>query len=340
MNNSYIVEVRKSTQLRTERLLAKLSEAEAMVANKACVYATGSFGRLEAGTDSDLDLFIVVKTKKEEKRGRPIRVNQLDGVDEIKLKYHIVSAVQEVGIADFDGGGKYLDSHQIGDFTEWLGSQEDDYRNTLTGRLLMLLESRPLLGKQVYDELLKNVIAAYFKDYETNKDNFVPAFLVNDILRMWRTFCVNYEFNRTKGGSDWKIKNLKLKYSRMLTCYSAILYLLAVFAKSNTVSPTAVKAMVGLTPTERLESLLNSVFINAEAGRELLDEKIRRLLELYSDFLAFAHMDRKTRDPDFERDEAEWRQKSYQFGETFAEALSIVGETDKGTSRLYRMILI
>lgn len=50
---------RTRTADRITELRKKLINADAIVADKACVYATGSFGRGEASDFSDLDLFIV-----------------------------------------------------------------------------------------------------------------------------------------------------------------------------------------------------------------------------------------------------------------------------------------
>ena len=84
----------------------------------------------------------------------------------------------------------------------------------------------------------------------------MPAFLANDVLRMWRTFCVNYEA-RTKREPERemakrRIKNYKLKHSRLLTCYSGLLYLLTIFRENNTVSPTDAKSMIVFSPTDDL----------------------------------------------------------------------------------------
>ena len=85
----------------------------------------------------------------------------------------------------------------------------------------------------------------------------MPTFLTNDILRLWRTFCVNYEartervpeLEKAKG----KLKNYKLKHSRLLTCYSAILYLIAIHYQNGSVHPSDAREMTELTPTQRLE---------------------------------------------------------------------------------------
>jgi len=49
---------REETARRIETLRKQLGEAETHCKGKACVYATGSYGRGEASKHSDLDLFI------------------------------------------------------------------------------------------------------------------------------------------------------------------------------------------------------------------------------------------------------------------------------------------
>jgi hypothetical protein len=151
-------------------------------------------------------------------------------------------------------------------------------------RLLLILESRPLLEESVFTTIIEEVIAAYWKDYAERKNEFIPAFLANDILRMWRTFCVNYEARTSTDPPEKKakrkLKNYKLKHSRLLTCYSALLFLLAVYAKRKTVSPIDAIEMTLLTPTKRLEWALEQPHL---ASAHL---KIRKLIDSYEEFLA------------------------------------------------------
>lgn len=281
---------------------------------------------------SDLDLFIVVDTK------GSVRV--LDGIDETKLKFHLITAVEQSGIAKFDAGGRYLESHGIGDFISALGSQSDDFQNTFTGRLLLLLESRPLLGRDIYDRLLGDVVDAYFRDYSGNEQNFVPSFLINDILRLWRTFCVNYEFSRRKGSDDIKIKNLKLKFSRMMTCYSGIMYLLSIHVAARTVSPQDVKAMVALTPTGRLQLLQKENCLADPNVRQEFAAMIDGILGKYSHFLELTHRSKPEVLAAYKEEADEWKRSSYRFGQQFAEALVMLGTSKGGFDSLYRMILI
>ena len=84
--------------------------------------------------------------------------------------------------------------YSVDDFTKTLGTDKDDVTNTFTAILWPLLESYPLVEREVYEEVIKEVVDAYSGQImATIKANFMPAFLANDILRLWRTLCVNYE---------------------------------------------------------------------------------------------------------------------------------------------------
>jgi hypothetical protein len=176
-----------------------------------------------------------------------------------------------------------LQQYSVQKLLKTLGEPDDDAKNTFTARLLLLLESRCLLGEDMYDRVIKESVIAYWRDYEKHRDNFVPAFLANDILRLWRTFCVNYEARTAtdppEKNAKRKLKNYKLKHSRLLTCYSSLLYLLAEYSVKHTVAPENAITMAQLTPTQRLEYLLQD-------GRwSSCHSKIREVLTSYENFL-------------------------------------------------------
>ena len=143
----------------------------------------------------------------------------------------MISATRRLKIREFSGDGEYLVHYTQHELVEALGKRHDDAKNTFTARLLLLSESRPVLGTQVYDKTIDNVVEAYWRDYEDQKNDFTPTFLANDILRLWRTFCVNYGASTSSEPAEKKakrkLKNYKLRHSRLLTCYSALLYLLS-----------------------------------------------------------------------------------------------------------------
>jgi hypothetical protein len=271
-----ILEARRDeTKTRFEQLQERLAVAEELSRDKACVYATGSFGRGEASKYSDLDLFIVGRGS--------IDHPELSNLDEICLKAELIEATRTLAIPEFSGDGEYLVHYTKQELIETLGEPHDDAINTFTARLLLLLESRPLLGEAIYREAINDVIARYWRDFADHKNEFIPAFLANDILRLWRTFCVNYEARTTTEPEEKrakrKAKNYKLKHSRLLTCYSALLYLLAVYQSKQSVPPQDAVEMTQLTPTRRLEWLLGQ-----DSCREAHDT-IDKLLQQYRLFL-------------------------------------------------------
>ena len=311
-------ERRTQTQTRLETLRGGLKAAEALANGKACVYATGSFGRGEASSYSDLDLFILGKNNIDGTR-------QLKRLDEICIKADLIDVTRKLGIPEFSGDGQYLEHFTVSELTKTLGTQDDDVTNTFTARLLLLLESSPLLEEKVYEEVLGEVVVAYWRDYEDHRTDFMPAFFANDILRLWRTFCVNYEARTSRVPEDakakGKLKNYKLKHSRLLTCYSAILHLLAVYVVRRSVSPTDALAMVRLTPTQQLEWLLD----RGELGGA--HQTVRRLLDHYDNFLDVTNAEERDLVRRFMDREASQRymEGAYRFGDLMYEALNQVG---------------
>jgi predicted nucleotidyltransferase len=321
---------RAETTARINRLRQRLTDAERLCGERACVYATGSFSRGEASEHSDLDVFIAGKGTQKEPA--------LTGLDEILIKADLIEAIRELGIPDFSGDGEYLTHYTVGELVDTLGKPEDDASNTFTARLLLLLESYPLLGESAYRDITKQVITAYWRDYQDHKKNFIPAYLTNDILRMWRTFCVNYEA-RTQSDpperkAKRKLKNLKLKHSRLLTCYSALLYLLAVFSKNDTVSPSDAVSMIELTPSQRLEWLISQP--------ELVDahNEIAELVKCYEDFLRLTDASEKELVERFldKEQSKKYFDSANRFGDLMFEVLEAIGK--KKENRFYRLLIV
>lgn len=105
--------------------------------------------------------------------------------------------------------------------------------------------------------------------------------VLNDILRLWRTFCVNYE-NRTSDADEAakakrKLTHYKLSHSRLLTCYSGIVTLLATYRRKGTVSPSDVLELVTKTPRERIKEVGKVSPRSAKTATEVLDSYERFL---------------------------------------------------------------
>lgn len=209
-----------------------------------CVYACGSLGRLEMTQNSDLDLFFI-----------SLLDSKVDPMEQNLNKYIFFSKLYEIncamGFPAPSKGGEYWSIINKSDFLD-IGSRKEDFNNSFTARLLFMLESKPLYNERVYNQLLEETVSKYFVDYQDHQDQFYPLFLMNDILRYWYTLTLNYEYRRDNKDSVNKKywKRLKLKYARLVTCFS----MLACLYHKN-VTPDYVAECIKMTPIERLDKL-------------------------------------------------------------------------------------
>ena len=135
-----------------------------------------------------------------------------------------------------------------------------------------------MIGADFFHSVRSEIVGSYWRDYEGHEDRFVPAFFCNDILRLWRTFCVTYEARTSEETESKKIKrrkkNYKLRHARIMTCYSALAMLVHNEASGKPNSPQCAVDICNLTPIERFEYLQSKSTDGAED-----------VLNLYNNFL-------------------------------------------------------
>lgn len=260
---------------------AKLEEFRRQVADvkilegyrNLCIYITGSFGRREASEHSDLDLFFINRGTREE-------ANLVSRLSQFRIFTRLVEIADAMGFPDFSNDGEYLKIHYLHDMRTTLGGPKDDYENHFTARLLLLLESASVFNEEAYNHAVNECVNFYYRDYHDHPRDFKAIFLANDIIRFWKTFCLNYEHRRNRPEDDPQkraanhLKNLKLKFSRLLTCSSMILCL----AKGrHHLTPEQVVGLVTMAPQDRVLSAANGI-----AGTEAI---VSPLFDDYAWFL-------------------------------------------------------
>ena len=248
-----------------------------------CVYATGSYGRLEAWSGSDADLFFLYDGGADEAR--------FPFTTFVRLAACLIDAIDDLGFPPFTADGKYLDISYVSQMEQVLGSPDDDSLNAFTARMLLLLESRPVHDADLHRRLLDRVLSFYYRDFADHPVDFVPVFLTNDILRFWRTLTLNYEHKRLKllelageeldrEKADSALKNYKLKVSRLLTCFSMVAHLAA---HAPPVRREHVLELCLMTPRDRLGEL------QTREGAAI--ELVQQLDAAYETFLATVQRD-------------------------------------------------
>src|SRR5439155_17316696 len=95
---------------------------------------------------------------------------------------------------------------------------DDDTNTNLTRRMLLLLESVAVSGQDVWETCWTAVLERYLA--RGLKSHRPPRFLLNDLVRYWRTICVDFEGKHPLGGRGgdpkWVTRNAKLRTSRKM----------------------------------------------------------------------------------------------------------------------------
>lgn len=306
---------REDSRERLDELIAETAALQTICdPEPLCIYVTGSYGRLEAARTSDLDLFFLYGVKDPNKRFPRSRWLRIAG--------RLIEIADDLEFPEFSGDAEYLEVHNVAQIGRDLGSRVDDSENRFTARMLLLLESRSILNHELYDALIAEMLGFYYEDFEHHEDDFRPTFLINDILRFWRTLCLNYENKRSRrrqrveeGKLDEErfraesaLANIKLRFSRLTTCHSMVA---ALAASQVPVRAEHVIQLVARTPLDRWAEI--------EPGNEDLVAELRGL---YEGFLEL------TAEPDVlnthlgsHESRAEARERADRYGELVAQLL-------------------
>jgi predicted nucleotidyltransferase len=266
-----VLQQHEKSQLRKQGSQRRLDEArlafsqESILSTdtKICVFAAGSLGRMDSGKTSDLDIFVTTNG------------DDVGRLQEIELFGAILKINHELKYPQLSNDGEFLKVFHIVSNEGKVGSAADDIENWFTTRMLLLLESNYLCNDAAYHAHKKIILDFYFRD-AADQTPFKPLFLLNDILRFWRTLCLNYEQARTTPERSWKKRNFNLKFSRLLSVFGTVLPLILM----RDINADAVEKLSSCIPMERLALGLDSL-----DGADDLKDKFRVLLDYYEAFL-------------------------------------------------------
>ena len=209
-----------------------------------CVF--GSWARAELTDASDDDWAVLVN-------------REFNPYDPVVLA-EIVAAQAKLGVDDRKPGAQGVFGGPIA-VPELIGNigLDADTNTNLTRRLLLLLESRELHGA-VRDDAIGAILNRYLN--ESVKDERPSRFLLNDVVRYWRTICVDFEGKAGPNDRKWATRNAKLRTSRKLLFAGGLVSVLLCL-----MSDAAARAeLLGLTFETRESSALFHVI--RDIGRE------------------------------------------------------------------------
>lgn len=167
----------------------------------------GSYGREEATKGSDFDHLVLLHSS-------PSAIRVRDFIAEVdKVR-------EELNIAKPGSSGLFGEIAISAEIYIRIGLEADTNANT-TRRLLLLTESVSAYSEDAHRVLLQKIIDRYCADYddaELGQDpSRVPHFLLNDLIRYWRTITVDFGAKKWRAlTKDWHVRYAKLLTSRKL----------------------------------------------------------------------------------------------------------------------------
>ena len=266
---------KKKVKYLKEKLDSSLSD------DNILVVTSGSFAREEANEFSDLDFFIVVDGKSTDFHSDPI-------------KKKVRSIIKDSDIKMPSSKGAFAEVIDKESMLKNIGGFADKTEN-LTRRMLFLLECKPLYNEPMYNSLLDSLLCNYVKDEIT--EHQLCRFLLNDLIRYYRTICVDFEFKTSESGKSWGDRNIKLMFSRKLIYFSGILSIAQTVQQTAETKRQLLRAYFTKTPIERIRAICGS---NAETAlreydlflKSMATEDIRKMLQGVT-------IDRSTHSPPF-----------------------------------------
>ena len=242
-----------------KRRLSNLETAD------TAIIVTGSVGRGELTSGSDFDWILLIDGP-----SNPDHFKIAQAINDVVKDLHLKPPGRTETFGDL------VSSH---DLVHYIAGTKDSNEN-LTRRILLLVESTAITNATLRSTVIRNILARYVVHDQplpsrSGKPNLIPHFLLNDVVRYWRTMASDFASKMwERRGDGWGIRNIKLRFSRKLLFVSGLLICFS--------AATQRPAIPAAPPTEEYLTLLAD-FIAEQTNTGPLEQLARAFLPFPED---------------------------------------------------------
>jgi hypothetical protein len=206
-----------------------------------CIGVAGSLARMEATAASDCDLVVVLLPGVQD--DSPAALQAFD---------QIWVALETLQLERPESDGIYAGpvAYEKLLSRETVGHVSEDPR-AFGFRITFLLELQPVYGDSAFRQVSTEIVNRYAQDYVELDESKQWTYLLNDLVRYFKSLCQTYLFAEIADDRRWRLRNLKARHSRLLM-YTGLLFLLGESSCVNQEKRAWLINRLSWTPLERL----------------------------------------------------------------------------------------
>jgi hypothetical protein len=218
------------------------------------VGVNGSYARREVTGGSDVDIFFL---------------GTQSDVPASEAQEIFIPKLEPLGFKPPSPGGVFENALTVSTLRDNIGGSEDT-NETITRRMLFLLEGEWLFNETGFRTARAEIVQAYLKD--TSGEGHLCKYFLNDVVRYWRTICIDYEGKARFRNKPRGIRYIKLRFSRLLLYFAGVLAAAETYNLPLEEKRAVLERWLAVNPIDRI--------------RQIVGPAAEPAIARYSDFLA------------------------------------------------------